>query len=293
MRHLPIPTDHAGQPYAAGAVFNTCIVNEAHDFHVRLTGIVPNVVAAETLYDQQAQTTTLHTFQRQPTIVGANGAVTTDELKYLYTYRMVGDEQPGRAIYDRLRAAGGEKCPLCGVNAVKTLDHHLPKSKYPVLSVAPTNLIPSCRDCQSAKKSVFPTTAEEETLHPYFDNVDGDIWLTAVVNQETPATFTFGVTPPAAWGQLLIDRVLNHMESFELYSLFAGNAANELTGIRQGLTDLFNSGGTAAVQAHLQNQAASWRQGGQQAGRLNSWQLAMYQAAANDNWFYSQGFALV
>lgn len=285
-----MPTDQAGRPYAAGAVFNACIVNEQQNLLDRLTGIVPNVAAAETLYNQQAQTTTHHTFQRQPNIVGANGAVSTDELKYLYTYRMVGDNQPGRGIYDRLRAAGGEKCPLCGVNTVKTLDHHLPKSKYPVLSVTPTNLIPSCRDCQSAKKSGFPTTAEEQTLHPYYDNIEADLWLTAVVNQGPPANFSFAVTPPPAWSQLLTDRVLYHMASFELPRLFAVNAANELTGIRPALTNLFNAGGMNAVRAELQSRADSWLQGGIQAGRLNSWQLAMYQAAAAADWFCNAGF---
>jgi hypothetical protein len=217
--------------------------------------------------------------------------VTTDELKHLYTYRMVNDNQPGREIYDRLKSSSGDKCPLCGVNTVKTLDHHLPKAKYPILSVTPNNLVPSCRDCQSAKKTGYPTTAEEQTLHPYYDNIDNVIWLTAVVNHETPATFTFDVTAPGAWSQILTDRVRYHMTSFELPRLFAVNAASELAGIRPALTNLFNAGCMDVVRAELQSRADSWRQGGIQTGRLNSWQLAMYQAAAASDWFCNGGFA--
>ena len=288
-----MPTDQAGQPYAPGAVFRICIgaITDDQDLIDRLNGIIPNVVAAENLYVQQAQATTLHNFQGHPNITGGNGTVTKKELKHLYTYRMVDDNQPGRAIYDRLKSSVSDKCPLCGVNTARTLDHHLPKAKYPILSVTPTNLVPSCRDCQSTKMTGYPQTPTDQTLHPYFDDVDNVVWLTAVVNQGTPASFSFGVTPPQGWSQNLVARVRHHMASFELPGLFADNAANELSGIRPNLTNLFHRGGAAELQAELQSRANSWRLGGQRAGRLNSWQLAMYQAAANDNWFYSQGFA--
>jgi hypothetical protein len=184
--------------------------------------------------------------------------------------------------------SSGDKCPLCTVNTVSTLDHHLPKAEYPILSVTPTNLIPACRDCQCAKMEGYPTTVTEQTLHPYYDNIEGATWLTAIVNQGTPASFTFGVTPPATWSATLADRVRHHMNSFNLSRLFAVNAANELTGIRHGLTNLFNSGGMNAVRVHLQFQAQTWRATG-----LNTWQLAMYQAAYMDNWFCNGGFALV
>jgi len=290
MRHLPIPTDQAGQPYAAGAVFRVCIaaIDDPPPLIDRMNGIIQNVEAAEILYGQQASTAGLHHFQRQANINGANGIVTTGELKYLYNYRMLNENQPGRRIYDRLKASGGEKCPLCGVNTVKTLDHHLPKAKYPILSVTPNNLVPSCRDCQGAKKTGFPKTTTDQTLHPYYDNVEGVIWLTATVGHTSPPNFIYDITPPAAWGQILTDRVRHHMEVFKLHGLFADNAASDMSGMREYLTDLFNKAGVAGVQAHLAAMAASWR-----AKRLNTWQGAMYEAAAADNWFCNTGFALI
>jgi hypothetical protein len=290
MRSLPIPTDRAGQQYAAGAVFRICVdaVEKPQTLIDRLNGIVPEVEGAEDQYDQLARTAGLHTFPRDNQVVGANGAVTAEELKRLYTYRMLDTGQPGRQIYNRLLISSGDKCPLCSVNTVSTLDHHLPKAHYPILSVAPTNLIPACRDCQSAKMEDYPKAESEQTLHPYYDNIDGGIWLTATVNQGAPASFTFGVTPLAAWSATLADRVRHHMDSFNLPRLFAVNAGSELTGFRRGLTDLYNSAGTNAVRDHLHWKADSWRALG-----LNTWQLAMYQAAHTDNWFCNGGFALV
>jgi len=297
MRHLPPPTNQAGHQYAAGEVAQICIdaIQQPQELIERITAIIPNIATAETQYDQFAQAATLHNFPQEDHVDGPNGTVTADELKRLYTYRMLDENQPGRAIYDRLILSAGETCPLCGVREVKTLDHHLPKTDFPILSVAPINMVPACRDCQSEKMAVFPMVAQDQTLHPYYDNIDGDIWLTAVVNQTQPASFTFDVTPPAAWTAIMAARVRHHMISFGLPRLFAVNAANELTGLRPCLVNAFNTGGggAAAVQAELQSRANDWRQGGLQAGRLNSWQLAMYQAATADNLFFSQGFALV
>jgi hypothetical protein len=135
----------------------------------------------------------------------------------------------------------------------------------------------------------FPTTAEDQTLHPYYDNVDGDVWLTAFVNQTTPASFTFGVTPPAAWVGLTVERVERHMDSFGLHRLFVVNAANELVGIRKTLSRLYAAGGLGSVRDELLDREQSWRA----SGRINTWQAAMYQAAGASDWFSNGGFAQV
>src|SRR6266446_4463738 len=57
--------------------------------------------------------------------------------------------------------------------------HHLPKSRYPDLSVSPINLVPCCMDCNTNKRAIFPTSGQEETLHPYYDNFEGEKWLQA------------------------------------------------------------------------------------------------------------------
>lgn len=295
MRHLPLPANQDGEPYVAGEVARICIesIEMPEEFINRITPIIPDIIASENQYGQLAGEANLHNFPRLAQVEGPNGIVTADELKRLYSYRMLNVHQPGRAIYDRLILSAGDVCPLCGVRGVSTLDHHLPKSDYPILSVAAMNLIPACRDCQSEKHSDFPRGLEDQTLHPYYDNFDTDVWLTAVVDHTEPASFVFGVTPPATWTRTMAARVRHHMDSFGLGRLFAMNAANELTGIRFHLTGLFgrDGGGDVAVQADLRSRANSWRQSGLNGGRLNSWQLAMYQAAAEDDWFCSGGFA--
>jgi hypothetical protein len=62
-------------------------------------------------------------------------------------------------------------CPACGEPGRPiTLDHYLPKGKYPHFCVTPLNLFPMCDSCQGEK---LEKTGNANTprffIHPYFD----------------------------------------------------------------------------------------------------------------------------
>src|SRR6185369_14124832 len=99
---------------------------------------------------------------------------------------MAREGAPGKKIYDRIMTAA-RACPYCGHGTLFTLDHYLPKgiSHFPELSIAPLNLIPACRDCNSNKHVHVPTREEEQYIHPYFEDVDGHNWLAASTHYST------------------------------------------------------------------------------------------------------------
>lgn len=208
------------------------------------------------------------------------------DLAKVYTNGMAAKESPGREIYDRIiQAPRYGRCPLCGHRDVKTLDHHLPKATFPILSVAPFNLIPCCSDCNAIKSDRTPCTAEEQTIHPYFDRINDDKWLRAVVIEGTPPTLDFFVDPPACWNELLVGRVHRHFVMFGLSKLYSLQANGEMSGIRQYLRRLLVAGGVSLVADHLRAEAESRR-----ADNLNGWQGVMYQALANSAWYCAGGF---
>jgi hypothetical protein len=207
---------------------------------------------------------------------------------WLYNSKMAHAKSPGRAMYDEIKmAAPFGRCPLCGRGSVYTLDHHLPKAVYPDLAITPANLIPSCQDCNKNKTQVAPQTRAEETLHPYFDNVDGEIWLRARVIEESPAAILFFVLPPPSWTETLAARVHNHFKLYKLKTLFASLAAEEISNIRGHLAGPQADSGRFGIRDHLLSIAASHR-----STRLNSWQAATYAAMADSDWFCEGGFAL-
>ncbi len=130
---------------SAADVLATCIGGVADPAQrLRLQAITGQLVADAANYDQLARIQSLHQVVRAPNV----DAVTRSELEALYSKQMSATNGAARGIYSALRnAAPNGKCPLCGIGTVTVLDHHLPKARYPNLSVCPFNLVPACDFC--------------------------------------------------------------------------------------------------------------------------------------------------
>lgn len=278
MRKLRKPLDDSR------AVFLTCISRVRNpDLRSRLESIQNSIVTASQDFDIAASTNSLHTLSTQNDI---DGIITQQEMSDVYTNRMAKKGAPGRVFYDQLLAVPEHgRCPLCGQRVVSTLDHHLPKKHYPALSVVLTNLVPACADCNKTKIDIIPGNSGEETIHPYFDDVDTDMWLYAKVFETSPAVILFYVNPPENWNATKTRRLKHHFKLFKLSSLYSSQAATELINIRDRLSDLFDEAGDLAVREHLRDEARS-----RESAYLNSWQTAMYRALANSEWYCLGGF---
>lgn len=281
MRRLPKPTNNSGD------VFLECIkIVRNSNLKTRLLATRNLIEAAALELDEKVTKGELHTVIREDIV---NGNVTSKELEDVYTYRMAKQGTPGRKVYDKLKiAAPYGVCPLCFHRSVTTIDHYLPKAKYPRLSVVPINLVPSCSDCNKSKLSDYPTSSEKESLHPYYDDIENDLWLKAIVNYSTPPTIQFKVTPCEDWADLLTERVKNHFESLKLNELYSTQAAVEMAQINYRLLNIYNVLGATGVRDHLLEGAET-----RSHANINSWQTALYSAIANDNWFCDGGFRFV
>jgi len=265
-------------------VFRTCI-SRVRDPNLkqRLEQCVAEIISKANEFDNNVINATLHTIITSDNV---SGIVTADEMIKVYTDRMVGKTSPGRFYYDKLKSVPAHgRCPLCGQRVISTLDHHLPKAHYPALAVTPINLIPSCYDCNKTKSDNIPNNSSEETLHPYFDDVEIDYWLKCSVNEYTPVSLYFFADPPKCWGDLLSNRLKYHFTSLNLAELYISHASEELLSIYFSVQRLFDSGGKKAVQMHLQDTAQS-----RASVYKNSWQTAMYTALANNEWYCDGGF---
>lgn len=268
----------------AGKVFSTCISRVRDEqLKVRLEGVTQVVVDASAEFDDAATHTRLHQILPQ-SMVG--GLVTKAEMEDVYTQRMVMKGSPGRDVYDALLTSAPQgKCPLCVHRTVSTLDHHLPKARYPALVVAPLNLVPACSDCNKSKIASLPANASEELLHPYFDDIDDGRWLFAEVIHSRPAVLLFFVQAPTYWSNVLKLRVERHFQTLGLGRLYSSEAAEELLNIRHQLLSLHRSGGLVLVRNDLRGRAESCEQ-----ARWNGWRTATFHALADCDWFCDGGF---
>lgn len=79
-----------------------------------------------------------------------------------------------------------ERCLYCNIGIPESLDHYLPKSKFPLLSINPANLIPCCYSCNTRLNSVS-SHGEALIVHPYFNKINSvydEQWIFAKVPQD-------------------------------------------------------------------------------------------------------------
>ena len=263
-------------------VFIECIstVNDV-TLKANLNTCVDIIENAENDFDIRFPLNTIHEIVRNKVV---NTPVGKKEMKTVYDYRMLKKEKPRKKYYDKiLFSAPYGICPLCSVREVDTLDHYLPKSKYPIYAVTPINLIPSCFKCNKGKSIDYPNNSEEQTLNPYYDDIENVEWINAEVIQTSPISFRYFVNFPIIWTQVLKDRVLNHFESYHINDLFSSHANQEFRGLKKQLEALFNNNPTLLV-SHLNESYNSRIELG-----INSWQALMYKALLNNVWFCSGG----
>ncbi|MCL7987066.1 hypothetical protein M8998_03820 [Sphingobacterium sp. lm-10] len=281
MLKLPKPT------LLTATVYADCINSTQNALKkAKLTACTPLILQAEAEFNSKVTKGLIHTIARETII---NGNVTVRELKYVYTGQMVGHAN-GRIHYDKLLlSAPHNLCPLCAHRDVDTLDHYLPKAKYPRLSIVPINLIPACTVCNKGKLMEYPSTPEDETLHPYYDDIEKVQWLKMHVLQTNPVSVSFYVDRPTVWSQLLFDRVSRHFESFELKKLYGTQAGRELAGMKKQLAGIYGErSNQIAVKKFLLETARS-----KSEVYLNLWQAVLYRDLAADAWFCDGGFHLI
>lgn len=280
MRSLPPPTD------TQASVFALCLgATTDPALHARLADIATNLAGAGVTYQLNAAAASLHLVPRVQSV----GTVTKAELIGLYETHLSKPGGSARAVYDRIRnAAPNNRCPLCGVGSVAHCDHHLPKSRYPDLAILPINLVPACHFCNDKKKAKYPTSAGQQTFHPYFDqHLLKEPWVRATLSAGPPPVLVFDTEPPCTWPAEDGERVRRHFDACGLAITFTTNANDELPVIRDRLILQERYGGTAAVQQFLNDERDI------HAARPNSWQYATYRTLAADAWFVGGGYRTI
>lgn len=167
-------------------------------------------------------------------------------------------------------------CPACGeAGAPNTLDHYLPKGKYPHFCVTPQNLFPMCDACQTNKKEKTGDAANSRFfLHPYFDVFIANQVLELSIEApfDTP-TFDLGpvagLTPPQC---SLVSRHLKELDIVSRYAHFFRNQHQRLLRLVQKLRDT-----DLDVEEHL----AIFRDYAEAPSR-NAWEHVFYSAVLSN-----------
>lgn len=268
-------------------LFDICIARlQSAEARARMANIRDQIEDAEADYDEKGALAELYLIAETENIISEHGNVGSVEMQNLYDRHVARKKSKGRAIYDKIKAAADfGQCPFCGQLPVDTLDHALAKARYPLLAVTPINLIPCCDRCNKKKGNAACDVAEAQFLHAYYDDITNDRWLHAEIIETSPPSARFFVQPFGDWDEVISARVEGHFNTLKLSGLYASAASVELQNKKLLISRIYDAGGQAAVSNHLVNEFES-----SLANTVNSWQTALYQAAAESDWYCDGGF---
>ncbi len=101
-----------------------------------------------------------------------------DKLAQRSLYPLTNKGRPLSDLRAAVFKAAGSRCLLCNADRPTSLDHVLPKTTHPTLSVLPLNLIGACETCNRRKSTTSLADPEKQFVHPYFDVLPQDrVWL--------------------------------------------------------------------------------------------------------------------
>lgn len=205
------------------------------------------------------------------------GNLTKGYLKRLYSYHMV-ERKFGSDKYDEILALANERCPYCGgIGFATTLDHYLPKSKFPQFSVFPLNLVPSCKDCNTGKNNSINMEQEKLTLHPYFDyEIFSATWIEANIDTIAPLTISFSTNFPEDWSPLKVARATNHFKDYRISRIYSIMAADEIALIKSFRSSYMRNLSQFDFRSHLEAMSLQQR-------FPNDWRSILYKALANSD----------
>lgn len=210
------------------------------------------------------------------------GGLSKGDLMDLYDNGVVKSKGRPRDIYDKILAAAQGLCPYCAdIGSAKTLDHYLPKAKFPGLSVHPHNLVPACRDCNTDAGAGFPIHENLQPIHPYLDKecFFTERWVRAKVVRCEPVVVIFFADPPANWPDIDKQRAKKHFEDCDLKSRFSNQVSGDLGPLilqRKSSLSVFSPD---QFKSHLRVIADD------DNILLNGWKRTMYLALCESDWF--------
>ncbi len=191
------------------------------------------------------------------------------DLKWLYEKKVVGSDHYERIMHTTETGM----CPFCGIARANTLDHSLPKSRYPLLAVTPSNLVPACRDCNFDKRS----THGRGNLSPYFDHwASSAAWLEArMPSIQRPEQLVFRVVPNVALPRKHRRALHAYFNSTNLDIRFATQAIDEFQLRSESWRQHAAMFGRGSLRNELEAEASRHK-----THRNNGWQAAAYTAWA-------------
>lgn len=185
------------------------------------------------------------------------------------------------------------RCPFCGISESSTLDHYLPKEKYPEYSVFPLNLVPSCAICNTRKRDriLEKGTAIRMFLHPCYDVIPDEPFVNVRVRMQDEALIvSYRLIQPPGMNHETFLHLQAHFRELDLADRYRRMGIEHLGGQYPALKRAYGIDKDAnRVIEKLLEAAADF----EEVAGPNYWLAKLYCALASNHDFCDGGFEAV
>ncbi|WP_146093365.1 hypothetical protein [Xanthomonas pisi] len=198
--------------------------------------------------------------------------------RFLNLYGTAKKDSSQYPVLKRMRDDHGlNYCPACGEpGSPNTLDHYLPKGKYPHFCVTPLNLFPMCDACQDWKDEKTGNAASPRFfIHPYYDVFVAEQVLNLTISPPFDAP-TFKIGPREGLLPAQEGLVASHIRELGLPERFASFFKNEYLRLLRQVDFLRRK--DLGVQDYLQTFQARFAN-----GERNVWDHVLYSSVLSND----------
>lgn len=229
-----------------------------------------------------------------PEVGGLNEAPLTTPQKEAMRHAFTVETAPMTVLRGNLlRRISVARCPFCGINESSTLDHYLPKERYPEFSVFPKNLVPSCAVCNTHKRDsiLIKGTNVRMFLHPCYDAIPDLAFLAVRARMESDALIlSYRLIRPAGMTIQTFQHLRSHFDELDLADRYRRMGLEHLGGQYPALRRAYG------VSEEAKRVAAKLIEGAEDFEEVsgpNYWLAKLYRALAGNEDFCDGGFEAV
>lgn len=194
---------------------------------------------------------------------------------------------------DLLKRISVARCPFCGIGESSTLDHYLPKERYPEFSIFPKNLVPSCAVCNTRKRDgiLIEGTNVRNFLHPCYDMIPDLAFLDVRTRMEGDAlSLSYSLTRPPGMVLRAFRHLQSHFTELDLADRYRRMGLEHLGGQYPSLRRAYGpSEDSDRVAEELIQDAEDF----EEVSGPNYWLAKLYRALAGNNEFCDGGFEVI
>ena len=195
----------------------------------------------------------------------------------LYNDKFSNRKYKVREYYDKIKLISPNNiCPYCLKREVRNLDHFLPKTKYPSLSISDANLIPSCSDCNHDKLN-----STKLYINYYFEEIDDVPYMKCYVDFDNEdINFRFELVKPPTWEDDKFNRLKNQFEDTNLLKFYAEQAKIEYS--RKEKSFRRSVKGSSSYKERLKNEIYDLIEDEKEVLGINSLEATLWRGLDNN-----------